>query len=467
MLAWSALLSVLKILLAHPNGQWLSESAEKVRAAGYEVTTADTGKQAQILISQEKFFSAVISEELQNHTGAQVLKFAKSNSTGLTVTFLAQEHEGDKWIKLGAKHVLPLETNIDDVLKVVEGGKSLGDLLSGITRREGLSDEVEVTGSDGEFTKIRIGEFYSSKAVLFDVYVQLGSGRYVKILHAGDTFSQDRIDKYKTEKKVEFLWFKMSDRSKYLKYQTHLTAKIVGEERVAVETKAKFLKNVTSKYVEEVLSEGLKPQVIEQGKEICAQVYNFIEKEKNLYKLLRSYQDFDPNAYDHSYLVTLFSSSIIKQFEWQSQTTIETASMACMFHDIGKMKMPNNLLDKPTADMSPEELELYHNHPILGAEMVDGNNLINNSVKQIILQHHECYDGTGFPFQKKGSKILTLANIVCLVDDFVHMMMEKKLKPTDALKMILMDPSKVARYNSMIVENFIKVFVEPDKIKKS
>lgn len=459
-------MAALKILLAHPDSEWLAASSSTLESAGYQVVAADNGKKAQILIGQEKFFTAIISELLQNHTGAQVLKFAKSNSTGLTITFLAEEFEGDKWIKLGAKHVMPLDSKIDDVLKLIEGGKNLNEMLAGMDRREGVSDEVEVSEDDGAFTKLKIAEFYSSKAVLFDVYVQLGSGRYVKILHAGDTFTQERIDKYKNEKKVEYLWFKASDRAKYLKYQTHLAAKIVAEEKVGVETKAKFLKNVTSKFIEEVLSEGLKPQVIEQGKEICEQVYRFIEKEKNLYKLLRSYQDFDPGAFDHAYLVTLFSTSIIKQFEWQSQSTIETASMACMFHDIGKMKMPKNMLDKRPGQMTSDELEMYRNHTILGAEMVDGNNLINNSVKQIIIQHHEYYDGTGFPFGKKGSKILTLANIVCLVDDFVHSMIEKNIKPTEALKLILMDPSKVARYNSVIVENFIKVFVEPDKIKK-
>jgi len=39
------------------------------------------------------------------------------------------------------------------------------------------------------------------------------------------------------------------------------------------------------------------------------------------------------------------------------------------------------------------------------------------------------------------------------------------MKPTDALKFILMDPLKVARYNTIIVENFIKIFVEPEKMK--
>lgn len=455
----------LKILLAHPSLEWLETSSKVLRETGYEVVTAEKGKIAQISISQEKFFTAIISEELQNHTGAQVLKFAKSNSTGLTVIFLAEEYEGDKWIKLGAKTVFPLAATIEEIMRTIEGGKNVGELLAGMKRREGVSDEVEVSGDDSEFTKIKIGEFYSSKAVLFDVFIQLKSGKYIKILHAGDTFDQERIDKYKNEKKVEYLWFKKSDRSKYIKYQSHLTSKIIASDKVAVEMKSRFLKNVTSKYVEEVMAEGLKPQIIEQGKQICEQVYQLVEKEKNLYKLLRGYQEFDPSSMDHSYLVTLFTSSIIKQFEWQSQATIETASMACMFHDIGKMKMPERLLHTRPGDMSPEDLELYHNHPVLGAEMVDGNNLINNSVKQIIIQHHEYFDGTGFPFQKKGNKILTLANIICLVDDFVHIMVEKKMKPTDALKYILIDPQRVAKYNTVIVESFIKIFVEPEKMK--
>lgn len=455
----------LKILLAHPSLEWLETSAKVLSDSGYEVITADTGKVAQISISQEKFFTAIISEELQSHTGAQVLKFAKSNSTGLTVIFLAEEYEGDKWIKLGAKTVFPLAATIEEIMRTIEGGKNVNELLAGMKRRDGVSDEVEVSEEDSKFTKIRIGEFYSSKAVLFDVFIQLNIGKYIKILHAGDTFDQERIDKYKNEKKVEYLWFKTVDRAKYIKYQSHLTTKIISSDKVPIEMKARFLKNVTSKYVEEVMSEGLKPQIIEQGKDICEQVFQLVEKERNLAKLLRGYHDFDPGSVDHAYLITLFTTSIIKQFEWQSQATIETASMACMFHDIGKMKMPERLLEMRPEDMSVEDLELYQNHPVLGAEMVDGNNLINNSVKQIIIQHHEYFDGTGFPFQKKGAKILTLANIIALVDDFVHIMIEKKMKPTDALKFILMDPLKVARYNTIIVENFIKIFVEPEKMR--
>ena len=59
-----------------------------------------------------------------------------------------------------------------------------------------------------------------------------------------------------------------------------------------------------------------------------------------------------------------------------------------------------------------------------------------------------------------------MANIVCLADDFVHVMIDEKLQPTDALKKILMNKEMVKRYNSMIIERFIKVFVDPAKIQR-
>lgn len=58
-------------------------------------------------------------------------------------------------------------------------------------------------------------------------------------------------------------------------------------------------------------------------------------------------------------------------------------------------------------DMTPEQVEIYKKHPELGYQIVENNRGLNNSVKQIILHHHEAFDGTGFPFQKKGNKIPT------------------------------------------------------------
>jgi putative nucleotidyltransferase with HDIG domain len=320
--------------------------------------------------------------------------------------------------------------------------------------------------SDESFSKIKIEEFYSSQSVLFDIYIKLSAHKYLKILHTGDVFSIERLDKYKNEKKVDSLYFHNSDRRKFIQYNNFLTKKLIENTNVPVQNKVNILKNVTEKYIEELFITGVKPQVVEQGKEVCESVFKLIETQSDLYTVLKVYQDFDPSAYSHAFLVTLYSTAIIKQFEWQSRATIETAAMACMFHDIGKTLLPKEFIGLTVKDMTPEQIEQYKKHPEFGFQILENSRGINNSVKQIILQHHEAFDGTGFPFGKKNNKILTLANIICLADDFVHIMMDEKLQPTEALRKILMDKIGVKRYNSILIEKFIKVFVDPNKINK-
>lgn len=445
--------------------------------SGYNVTAVSNGKDAQVALYNDKFFAVLLSKETQNHTGTQVLRFIKTNYTNQRVLFIVgskgkddeamtNKAESEKYCKMGATEVLFRPFELKSLKEALEGHQSLGDLVANLPKKDGASEEVEVSGVDEDFTAIRIDDFYSSQAVLFDIYIKLGAKRYIKILHAGDTFEKGRIDKYKNEKKVEFLYFHKNDRRKFIQFNNFMAAKAVENNAIGAETKVRMMKNVSEKFVEEVFTQGLKPQVIDQGREVCENVYKMIEKEKDLYKLLRSYQDFDPNAISHSFLVTLFASSIIKQFEWESKTTIESAAMACMFHDIGKIKLPRDLLDKPVSAMTAEELEEYKKHPELGFNIADGNRMLNNSVKQIILQHHECFDGTGFPYQKRGSKILTLANIVGLADTFAHILVEKSVQPVDGLKLLLIQQDVVSKFNSMIIENFIKVFVDPAKIVK-
>lgn len=464
----------LKILIVEPDEAWAGEVKRYFTEESYEVSTAFNGREAQLAIYNDKFFAIIMNFSTQNHSCLQVLKFIKGNSTNQRVIIVAndekvledEEMNEEKLQKLGVANLAVKPFEMPFLKNLLEGHLSLSDLMSNTPKKEGASEEKEVSLSDENFSKIKIDEFYSSSAVLFDIYIKLSAHKYLKILHTGDTFSKERLDKYKNEKKVDFLYFHNNDRRKFVQYNNYLSKKLIANENVPAINKVNILKNVSEKFIEEAFTVGIKPLVIEQGKEVCETVFQLIEKEKNLYNVLKSYQDFDPTAYSHAFLVTLYATAIIKQFEWQSKATIETTAMACMFHDIGKMQLPKEFLNLAQKDMGPEQLEIFKKHPELGFQLIENNRNLNNSIKQIILQHHEAFNGTGFPFQKKGNKILTLSNIVCLADDFVHIMVDEKIQPTEALKRILMNKEQVKRYNSILIEKFIKVFVDPDKIQK-
>ncbi|MCO4795268.1 MAG: HD domain-containing protein [Bacteriovoracaceae bacterium] len=467
----------LRVLLIDPDESWLTSADELFKKHLYAVDTVTNGKDAQIKMMNGKYFAVVMNYAVKNHTANQVLKFMNRmvhDYDPRVVIILEEEDLGDdddrtdeRLKKEGVDEILIKPFELEDLITVLEGHQGISDIVNNLPKRKGQSDEVEVDMSDDNFTKIKIDDFYSLKSVLYDIYVRLKSGRYIKILHSGDEFSSERLDNYKNEKGVEYLYFHVKDRKKYIKFNDHLVKKALKSNKMDSHKKTNMLKNVAEKFMEESFVEGLKPVIIEQGRQICENVYNLIEGEESLYKLLRNYQDFDPSAFSHAYLVTLFSSAIIMQFEWQSKTMIENTALACMFHDIGKMKLPKDILEVRPEDMNESQLAEYQKHPELGLEIVQDNRTITTAVKQIIHQHHEYFDGSGYPNALKGQSILTLANIVSLADIFSHIIVENNLKPIEALKFMLGNPEVVVKFNSMIFEKFINVFVDPGKVKKN
>lgn len=457
-----------------PDESWLLSTKTYLEAQSYDVSIVSNGKDAQLAIYNDSFFAIIMSYETQNHSCLQVLKFLKTSPGNKKVIITVKnkekfERDGvdeEKFEKLGATQLLHHPFLNEDLKYILDGQQSIDELMSSLKHSDQVLPEEEVAQSDDLFTKIKIDEFYSSKNVLFDIFIKLNNNKYLKILHAGDFFDKKRIDKYRNEKNLEYLYFHNSDRFRYIKYNHFLSKKLLTSNALNVQTKVGLVRNVAEKFVEEVFTVGVKPQVVDQGKEICNTIFDLIEKETNLYQVLKSYQSLEPTYFSHAVLVTMYASAIIKQFEWQSKTTIENMALACMLHDIGKTVLPKELLTMKAADMNAEQLTLYKTHPELGLKLIENNRSINNTVKQIILQHHEYFDGSGFPFGRKGSGILTLANIVCLVDDFVHLMIEKEISPVEALKLIITNKQGLKRYNSVLIEKFINIFVDPDKIKK-
>lgn len=85
-----------------------------------------------------------------------------------------------------------------------------------------------------------------------------------------------------------------------------------------------------------------------------------------------------------------------------------------LLHDIGKLRIPDSILWKP-AELSPEEWQIMRRHPEYGFEFVEKIEFLKGAA-DIILSHHEKYDGSGYPRGLKGEEISLGARIFALVD---------------------------------------------------
>lgn len=463
-----------KVLLIDPDKTWLVKARNFLINQMYEVVIAGSGREAQLALYNEKFFVVFINYDIQNHSFTQVLKFIKFNHANQCVIAIVDNQEmvinesitEERLQKWDVSEMIVRPFDISYLKEVLERYQSLRDLMKSIPKQKGLSDEIEVLIDDSNFSTIKIDEFYSDQYVFFDIFIKLSPNKYLKILHAGDTFSNERINKYKNEKQVEFLFFHTADRRKFIEYNNFIAKTLIEDATVEGNKKASQLRNVTEKFIEEAYLTGIKPQLIQQGRDVCENVFRLVENQPDLHLILKTFQDYDHTTFSHSFLVALYATAIVKQFEWQSQGTIELTALASMLHDVGKTLLPKEFINLRPKNMTPEQFDIYKTHPELGVKVMENCRAINSSMKQIILQHHEAYNGTGFPNRLKGSKILTLANIVFLANEFVEMMMENKLSPTETLCRILTDKKNLARYNTILLEKFIHAFADPKKIRK-
>jgi len=145
-----------------------------------------------------------------------------------------------------------------------------------------------------------------------------------------------------------------------------------------------------------------------------------------------------------------------------SQDKIEGVRIASLIHDIGKIGIPTEILSKPTK-LSDIEFSLIKEHPQIGHDILKSNDF-SHPIAQIILQHHERLNGSGYPNNLKGDKILPEAKIIAVADVIEAMSSHRPYRPAlgndKALEEI--SQNKGILYDPDIVDACMKLFKEKE-----
>lgn len=111
--------------------------------------------------------------------------------------------------------------------------------------------------------------------------------------------------------------------------------------------------------------------------------------------MLHLMYDYDACTYTHTKNVTLLA--LLAAIEMQySVDDLRNIALGAILHDIGKLKVPLSILDKP-GRLTPKEFAVVQKHPRIGYNMIADAGPVSSAVKQIVLQHHENFDGSGYP----------------------------------------------------------------------
>lgn len=166
-----------------------------------------------------------------------------------------------------------------------------------------------------------------------------------------------------------------------------------------------------------------------------------INENRDIVNCVNDMHDSEEYLYTHSVNVSLLSMLIGKWLKYD-YNRIKALVTSAFLHDIGKVKIAPEILNKPDR-LTAQEYEEVKNHPSHGIKIVEKMPEMNDDILKGILMHHEREDGSGYPFGLKGHQIHPFAKIIAVADIYDAMTSNKAYRkmicPFDVIESIEKD----------------------------
>jgi HD-GYP domain-containing protein (c-di-GMP phosphodiesterase class II) len=140
-------------------------------------------------------------------------------------------------------------------------------------------------------------------------------------------------------------------------------------------------------------------------------------------RILIHMEERDTYTYRHSIGVAVLAR-LIGKLKQMSEAELQELTVAGFLHDIGKVRIPEEIVQK-TGKLSPDEIDEIRRHPEYGYEIMHRSPGITERQALAALQHHEREDGSGYPFGLTGAKIDPFSKIIAVADVF-HAMISRR-----------------------------------------
>jgi response regulator RpfG family c-di-GMP phosphodiesterase len=463
-----------QILIVDPDGAYRNGLNDYLIQEHFNVISVENGQEAQLALSKKNIVICLLDLDTTSHSALQVLKFVKSQKINSKIIVMYKEESSFDRIdinqtelyNLGVSEVIKKPQDKDVFNKKFSKYKNTEKEFNATPLKDTVSKGKTIGISDSLFTKLKANSLFFSKKVYIDVYIKLKNDIYCKVLHKDEPYLPERFKKYVAKFNLKDIYILKEDRSKLVQFNNYFLKKISANPKVPIEVKACLIESLLNKHFEEIYQSKIDSDTIFQTKEICQTIFDFFTDNNSAIELLKTFEAYHQDSYTHNFLTLFYIIPTMKNLDWSSETLIHQLLLAAVFQDIGKLKIPISILEKTEEEMNEVEFMEYSKHPEYSIEMLSKFVEITESMKQIIIQHHETFNGEGYPNKLKAKQTTLMSQTLSLVNDFSSILINQELSPIEALR-VLYTEDYIKRYNPIILNAFTANFKKDKKRKRS
>lgn len=461
--------------------QFLDTLKNDPRSRNIPVHVAYNGKDAQLIISDRtKALAGIfVSPSLRYEPNwLSVIKCAYIHRPATPLYLIAQNREeakelkDDDFKKLGIRDFLVKPKSTKELMELVAPIAISFDAEEALRKSKNtdttkVGDEV-IDGNNQSYIPIRADDFLSGSKSFFDVYVKLGSNRFIKLLQSGDIFEPERIDNY-LRKGVLYFYIKKEVQEVYVSYCDHLATALLKSDKVSIDVKSSQTLNQGEETMKHFKLMGVSDANIKYAdkfianvKDLTKQVIKAAGNDKN--NLMSKFIS-TAALYEHGVGTSMLAGVLANTMQISTDNPLQIIGMSSLMHDIGLVKVPEELWHEDESKMSHEQILLYQTHPIIGADILTKLHTMNPAAVQAVEQHHMRLFGAGFPKRAGTTIVNKVAEIVGICSEYQHILEKNQKNPNVNIQYEL--EFKVFPYFSKaIVKQFKMTFLPNIKFKE-
>jgi HD-GYP domain-containing protein (c-di-GMP phosphodiesterase class II) len=188
--------------------------------------------------------------------------------------------------------------------------------------------------------------------------------------------------------------------------------------------------------------------------DLSHQIIDSVFEAPNALSCLSLLQRSDEYLLEHSLNCAILMAMFARHLEYTADE-IEELCLAALLMDVGMANVPHDIISK-TDPLTKTERDIITSHVDIGLDIAERCGDVSHFVRDIIFNHHERVDGSGYPDAKSAEEISQVARMAAIVDSYDAMITNRKhqvaITPTSALKKLLIDPG----YDQQLVQQFIQ-----------
>jgi putative nucleotidyltransferase with HDIG domain len=317
---------------------------------------------------------------------------------------------------------------------------------------------------------VKVSEFIPIELELLRIDTILGVDLYLKTPHGFILYRSHRVpfnDKVRRNLMahgVNELYIATADTAKFDQYLENNLTGILDDPEIKAEVKSRLVYESSLNIARDLLLKPNSISTIKRSTKIVQSMVDLHLKDDGGFKKLVELMPTDYNIFSHCANVSTYSIALGKSLGVFNKNELYELGLGAFLHDIGKSKIPKEILNKP-ARLTTEEFEIVKEHVQIGYSIAEKIPIVPRHSMVPILLHHERLSGNGYPHGKYKEEIPVTGLITAVADAFDAMttrrVYQKAMKTFSALQILLSDDEN---FDRRVVLEMIKL-MSPEKDK--